>query len=366
MRLGVIGARGLVGEEFLKLLAPFQAIQKPTFISTKAQGQGRLIFRNRSWRVFGFKEILAKKIPFDLIVSLAETDWALKHLNRFAEQTSCIIDESAAFRNEPNVPLLVPEINGRLLAQKNLLIASPNCTTVNLVLALAPIHGISRLRRVIMASYQSASGAGREALLHFVDEARRTTWLNGRKTQNRAAAGAHPGFGRILAGNVIAQIGAFDAQGWTQEEKKVALETKKILNCPDLTVSAICVRVPVLRAHCLAVWVETEKPVAIETLKKRYRHFPGTQWQKEPPTPLTASGKEPVFVGRLRRDPAFNCGLSFWVCGDNLLKGAALNVFQIMQLVLKNFYSVGARCGRARGARPGHRGRAGAARPGGS
>ncbi|MBI2070713.1 MAG: aspartate-semialdehyde dehydrogenase [Elusimicrobia bacterium] len=325
-RLGIIGPRGLVGEELLALLAKKRWATDLTLISTDPKGTGRVRFRNGSLPVRGFSDFLNnKRREFDCLISLAETDWSRGHLKKFFGTSAVIIDESAAFRLNPDVPLIVPEINGNnIKGNPPKLIASPNCTTVVLVMALAPLAKYG-LRRVVAASYQAASGAGRRARDGFLQEAK--TMGNGRiKTSGF--------FPRPLAGNVIPQIGSFTESGFTEEEDKVIAETRKILGLADLPLSATCVRVPVLRGHSLAVWAELEKPLPQGALTDCYNGFPGVAVSGSYPTPVETAGQLGVAVGRLRRDPVWPNGLSLWCSGDNLLKGAAENVLGIADLFL--------------------------------
>ncbi|MBI4667569.1 MAG: aspartate-semialdehyde dehydrogenase [Elusimicrobia bacterium] len=256
----------------------------------------------------------------------AETGWSRNNLKKFFGKSSLIIDESAAFRLNHDVPLVVAEINGSLVKENPpKLIASPNCTTAVLVMALAPLLKHSPIKRAVAASYQAASGAGRTARDGFLKEI---------ETMAKGKTRACGEFPYALAGNIFPQIGRFLESGFTEEEEKVMAETKKILEAPDLAVSATCVRVPVLRGHCLAVWVELEKPLPSGNLAGLYQNFPGITLKEPGAAPLEIAGQGGVSIGRLRRDPLWPNGLSLWVAGDNLLKGAAQNVLQIADLLM--------------------------------
>lgn len=203
--------------------------------------------------------------------------------------------------------------------------ASPNCTTVVLAMAVAPLAKFSPLVRIIAASYQAASGAGRAGIEALNQENRSLT--NGKPKKSGV-------FPRPLAGNLFPQIGAFGEDGFSEEESKVIQETRKILNRLDLPISATCVRVPVVRGHSLAVWVELERSAVNIDLPSYYKEFPGVILSSSYPTPLDMAGKTGVAVGRLKPDPALKHGVSLWACGDNLIKGAAENVVEIAELLM--------------------------------
>jgi len=242
-----------------------------------------------------------------------------------------VVDNSSAFRYEPWVPLVVPEINREALFQHRGIIANPNCTTAILAMALWPLHRAFGARRVIVATYQAASGAGAGGMEELSAETHRA--LHGEAP--RARVFPHP-----LPFNVIPHIDAFQENGYTREEMKVVWETHKIFGDHSIRISATAVRVPTLRAHAEAVSVEFERPVTPEAAKEVLRKAPGVEVVDEPranryPMPLTASGKWDVEVGRIRKSLAFENGLDLFVVGDQLLKGAALNAVQIAEEWLK-------------------------------
>lgn len=325
-KIGILGPRGLVGEELLKFLTKKRWSENLTLISTQAKASGKIPFQGRQLALVGFSNILAKQEPFDLLISLAETDWSKQNLKKFFGMGRWIIDESSAFRLSPDVPLIIPEINGSLLNENPpKLMASPNCTTVVLAMAVAPLAKFSPLVRIIAASYQAASGAGRAGIEALNQENRSLT--NGKPKKSGV-------FPRPLAGNLFPQIGAFGEDGFSEEESKVIQETRKILNRLDLPISATCVRVPVVRGHSLAVWVELERSAVNIDLPSYYKEFPGVILSSSYPTPLDMAGKTGVAVGRLKPDPALKHGVSLWACGDNLIKGAAENVVEIAELLM--------------------------------
>lgn len=240
-----------------------------------------------------------------------------------------VIDNGADFRMDPSVPLVVPEVNREDLKTHRGLIANPNCSTIQMVVALAPIHRVVRLTRIVVASYQAASGAGRQA----ADEL---------KAQTAAASQGKPlpapqALPQRIAFNVIPQIGPFEELGYTSEEWKLIKETPKILHDDSIAITATTVRVPVVNAHSEAVYVETERPIAVEDLKAIWRKSPGIALVEEPqyPTPIQADGRDEVFVGRVRPDPTVKHAFSCWVVSDNLRKGAALNAVQIAEALVQ-------------------------------
>ncbi|MBI4368684.1 MAG: aspartate-semialdehyde dehydrogenase [Elusimicrobia bacterium] len=323
--IGIIGPRGLIGQEFLSILERRRFSGDAVLVSTQPKGRGRVKFRGASRRVLGWEEFLSNPQPLDVLVCLAETPWSKRHLDKFFGCSGAIIDESNAFRMNPDVPLVIPEINGALIEKPPKLIASPNCTTVIAAMALAPILKQWSPRRLVIASYQAASGAGREALERFEKESK--DFAAGKTIYSAK-------FSAVLAGNVIPQIGVLGGEGFTEEEGKVIAETRKIFDTADLPISATCVRVPVRRGHSVALWLELERPINEGLLPELYTQFEGVSLTPTYPMPAYCAGKEGVFVGRLRRDPVWPNGVSLWACGDNLIKGGAQNVWQIVDKVL--------------------------------
>ena len=240
-----------------------------------------------------------------------------------------VIDNGADFRMDPTVPLVVPEVNADDLKTHRGLIANPNCSTIQMVVALAPVHRAATLRRVIVSSYQAASGAGREAAEEL-------------KAQSAAVAQGRPippakALPQQIAFNVIPQIGPFAELGYTSEEWKMVNETRKILHADGLAVTATTVRVPVVNAHSEAVYFETERPMTVDQLTALWRQAPGVRVVDPPcyPMPLEADGRDEVFIGRIRPDPTIPNAFSCWVVSDNLRKGAALNAVQIAEALIR-------------------------------
>ena len=244
-----------------------------------------------------------------------------------------MIDNSSAFRMDADVPLVVPEVNGAdALCRPRNIIGNPNCTTIQMVVALKPIHDLSPIRRVHVATYQAASGAGAQAMQELINQYKELQ--DGKEPTIEK-------FAYQLAFNLIPHVDVFTDNGYTKEEMKMYNETRKIMHDDDIKVSATCVRVPVLRAHSEAIWVETEKPLSTDEVMAAFEKAPGlvvkdVPAEKQYPMPLDITGKDPVYVGRLRKDLSDPCGLSFWVVGDQIKKGAALNAGQIAQWLLAN------------------------------
>lgn len=242
-----------------------------------------------------------------------------------------MIDNSSAFRMDEDVPLVVPEVNGddAFDTPRNI-IANPNCTTIQMVVALKPLNDISPIKRVHVATYQAASGAGAAAMDELVEQ------------YAQIVRGEQPTvekFAYQLAYNVIPQVDVFTDNGYTKEEMKMYNETKKIMHAPALDVSATCVRVPVMRAHSESIWIETERPISLDEARKALSEAEGVVLFDEPenkkyPMPLDIANEDPVYVGRLRKDLTCENGLSFWVVGDQIKKGAALNAVQIAQYMI--------------------------------
>ena len=242
-----------------------------------------------------------------------------------------MIDNSSAFRMDADVPLVVPEVNGAdaFNAPRNI-ISNPNCTTIQMVVALKPINDISPIRRVHVATYQAASGAGATGMTELEEQTRQI--VNGEEPTVKK-------FVSQLAFNLIPHIDVFTENGYTKEEMKMHNETKKIMHAPGLEVSATCVRVPVMRAHSEAIWVETERPVSVAEAREAFANAEGVVLLDRPealgyPQPLDIAGSDPVYVGRIRADLANPNGLSFWTVADQIRKGAALNAVQIAEYIV--------------------------------
>lgn len=266
----------------------------------------------------------------DIAFVSAGGDVSREYAGTITKHGAIMIDNSSAFRMDANVPLVVPEVNPEdAFTRPRGIIANPNCTTILMVVALKAIEQLSHIRRVHVATYQAASGAGAAAMDELHEQYR------------QLLAGETPTvekFAYQLAYNLIPQIDVFTDNGYTKEEMKMFNETRKIMHT-DISVSATCVRVPALRAHSESIWIETERPVSVEEAREAFAHAEGLVLQdnpaaKEYPMPLFLSGKDPVYVGRIRKDLANENGLAFWLVGDQIKKGAALNAVQIAEVLL--------------------------------
>lgn len=331
MNIAIVGASGAVGQEFLRVLdeQDFPIDNMRLFGSKRSAG---------STRVFRGKEYVIEELTHDSDFSgidIAFTSAGASTSKEFAEvitrHGTLMIDNSSAFRMDEDVPLVVPEVNGEdALCRPRNIIGNPNCTTIQMVVALKPIDGLSHIRRVRVATYQAASGAGAAAM----EELKMQT--------AQLCRGEKPTVEKFkyqLAFNVIPHVDVFTDNDYTKEEMKMFNETRKIMHS-DIRVSATCVRVPVMRAHSEAVWVETEEPLSIGQVREAFMQAPGLivaeerDGEKFYPMPLDIADKDPVYVGRIRKDLCDDCGLSFWVVGDQIKKGAALNAVQIAQWLL--------------------------------
>lgn len=332
MNVAIVGASGAVGQEFIRVLEEqnFPVDTLKLFGSKRSAGR-KYSFRGKEYTVIELTENPDDFKDIDIAFTSAGAGVSKKFAPVITAHGALMIDNSSAFRMDSDVPLVVPEVNGddAFNAPRNI-IANPNCTTIQMVVALKPINDLSPISRVHVATYQAASGAGAAAMDELINQ------------YAELQAGKEPTvskFAHQLAYNVIPHIDVFLDNGYTKEEMKMFNETKKIMHAPDLQVSAMCVRVPVMRAHSEAVWVETQRHVSVDEARKAFAEAEGVVVIDEPaenkyPMPLDIAGKDPVFVGRIRRDLSNDNGLSFWVVGDQIKKGAALNAVQIAQYIL--------------------------------
>lgn len=333
MNVAIVGASGAVGQELLRVLDEqnFPVDNLRLFGSERSAGR-KYEFRGKEVTV----ELLDENSDFsgvDIAFTSAGAGTSKKFADVITRHGAVMIDNSSAFRMDSDVPLVVPEVNGAdALDRPRGIIGNPNCTTIQMVVALKPIHDLSPIRRVHVATYQAASGAGAAAMQELI------------KQYEELAEGKKPTiekFAYQLAFNLIPHVDVFTDNGYTKEEMKMYNETRKIMHDHEIMVSATCVRVPVLRAHSEAIWVETERALSLEEVRDAFEKAPGlvvrdNPEEKEYPMPLDITGKDPVYVGRLRKDLSDPRGLSFWVVGDQIKKGAALNAVQIAQWLLAN------------------------------
>ena len=333
MNIAIVGASGAVGQEFIRVLEDqnFPVDNLVLFGSKRSAGR-TYKFRGRDYVVQelrhgdDFKDI-------DIAFTSAGAGVSKEYAETITRHGALMIDNSSAFRMDDDVPLVVPEVNGEdaFNTPRNI-IANPNCTTIQMVVALKPINDLSPISRVHVATYQAASGAGAAAMDELVNQ------------YAQLGRGEEPTvekFAYQLAYNVLPHVDVFLENGYTKEEMKMYNETKKIMHAPNLDVSATCVRVPVMRAHSEAVWVETERPLELSEVRSAFEAAEGlvvvdAPAEKKYPMPLDVAGQDPVFVGRQRKDLTNENGLSFWIVGDQIKKGAALNAVQIAQYIIKH------------------------------
>lgn len=333
MNVAIVGASGAVGQELLKVLDEqnFPVDNLRLFGSPRSAGS-EYEFRGKRVVV----ELLSKDSDFsgiDIAFTSAGAGTSKEYADVITRHGAVMIDNSSAFRMDADVPLVVPEVNGEdALDRPRNIIGNPNCTTIQMVVALKPIHDLSPIRRVHVATYQAASGAGAAAMQELINQYKELADGNAPTIEK---------FAYQLAFNLIPHVDVFTENGYTKEEMKMYNETRKIMHSDDIKVSATCVRVPVLRAHSEAIWLETESPLSTEEVLAAFEKAPGlivkdNPAEKEYPMPLDITGKDPVYVGRLRKDLCDPNGLSFWVVGDQIKKGAALNAVQIALWLLEH------------------------------
>jgi len=331
-RLAVIGATGNVGREMIQSLAErqFPADDVVALASNRSIGQEVSYGEDHILKVldadtFNFRGT-------DIVLCASDAQIAAVMAPRAAKAGAVVIDNSSQFRMEPDVPLVVPEVNPKALAgyAKRNLVASPDCTTVQMVMALKPLHDIAKVKRVVVSTYQSVSGAGREAMDELFTQTR-GIFVNDAIKKER--------FTKQIAFNVIPHIDAFMPDGSTREEWKLAAEARKILD-GDIAVTATCVRVPVFIGYAAALTIEFERAIDVEDARAALKRFPGMtvidrRLDEGYVTPVEVAGEDQVYVSRIRRDPTVKHGLSLWVVADNLRKGAALNAVQIAEMLVK-------------------------------
>lgn len=332
MVIAIVGASGAVGQELLAVLEQrqFPVSELKLFGSERSAGT-KYTFCGKEYTV----QLLQHNDAFkgvDIAFVSAGAGVSRAYAEDITRFGTIMIDNSSAFRMEEDVPLVVPEVNASdALNRPRNIIANPNCTTIQMVVALQAIENLTHIRRVHVATYQAASGAGAQAMKELENQYRQV--LNGEEvTVNK--------FAYQLAYNVIPHIDVFTDNGYTKEEMKMFNETRKIMHS-DVKVSATCVRVPSLRAHSESIWIETEHPVSVEQAREAFTHAQGCVLMDEPenkvyPMPLFLSGKDEVFIGRIRKDLTDECGLSFWCVSDQIRKGAALNAVQIAEWLLNH------------------------------
>jgi aspartate-semialdehyde dehydrogenase len=332
--VAVAGATGAVGEVMLQVLEErkFPVRRLKPLASERSVGKV-LTFRGEEFKVEQLTTTSFEGV--DIALFSAGASRSKEFAPAAWKSGAVVVDNSSAFRMEPDIPLVVPEINPHAIAQyvNRGIIANPNCTTIVALMALAPLHRYSRIRRVVASSYQAVSGAGAKALEELKQQVR--AWAAGEPLPVEV-------FPYQIAFNLLPHIDAFQENGYTKEELKLVNETRKILEDDGILVSPTTVRVPVFTAHSVSVHVETERKISAAKARELFAAFPGLQVQDDPanrkyPMPLFAAGQDDCFVGRIREDLAVPNGLNFWVVGDQLRKGAALNAVQIAEVLIERY-----------------------------
>lgn len=325
MKICVVGATGLVGGEMVRVLEEFNLGQDEFYPVASARSVGLPVrFQGKDHPVIGMQEAVEKKAQIAIFSAGASVSrqWA----PLFAAAGTTVIDNSSAWRKDSEIPLIVPEINAGILTSSDKIIANPNCSTIQMVLVLAPLHRKYRIRRVVVSTYQSVTGSGAKGLLQLENE--------------RKGLETPLFFPHHIDLNLIPEAGTFNGGDYTTEEIKLGFETCKIIGDDSIKVTATCVRVPVYGGHSEAVNIEFEKPFMIEEIKDLLSKERGIIVQDDParsvyPMPLNSRGKDEVFVGRIRRDDTISNGLNLWIVSDNLRKGAATNAVQIAKYLIE-------------------------------
>lgn len=330
MRAAIVGATGLVGQKMREILEERDFPLSDLLLLATERSEGLAVpFHGQQLEVQPLSEERLEDIDFALFAVQADVSRAMAPAA--VERGAVVIDNSSAFRLVPQIPLVVPEVNPRDLPPNPTIIANPNCSTIQLVVAVHPLHQAARIRRMIVDTYQSVSGTGRAGWEELRDQSLATL----RGEQVKVLAYPHP-----MAFNLFPHIGEFDQDGRSKEEVKIVEETRKILHEDRLQIAVTTVRVPVFTGHAEAVHLEFESELSPAEARDILRRAPGVTVVDDPPqslypTPLQAAGGDEVFIGRIRVDPSVKHGLSLWVVADNLRKGAALNAVQIAEMVME-------------------------------
>ena len=335
--VAILGATGAVGQEFLNLIEernfPFAELK---LLASKRSAGKKIQFMGKEYTVEEATDASFEGVDIALFAGGA----ASKTFAPAAVKAGAVvIDNSSAFRMDPEVPLVVPEVNPEAIASHKGIIANPNCSTIIMVMALKPLYDVSKIKRIVVSTYQAVSGGGKEAMAELEEQVKAIN--EGREVVANILPGASLAKHYQIAFNLIPQIDVFKENLYTKEEMKMIDETKKIMSDDSLRITATTVRVPVYRSHAESVNVEFEDEVSVEKAREVLAAFPGVTLTDNPdeqvyPMPLETSGKDDVEVGRIRKDYSIDNGLNFWVCGDQIRKGAALNALQIAEYMIEH------------------------------
>ena len=335
--VAILGATGAVGQEFLNLIEernfPFAELK---LLASKRSAGKKIQFMGKEYTVEEATDASFEGVDIALFAGGA----ASKTFAPAAVKAGAVvIDNSSAFRMDPEVPLVVPEVTPEAIASHKGIIANPNCSTIIMVMALKPLYDVSKIKRIVVSTYQAVSGGGKEAMAELEEQVKAIN--EGREVVANILPGASLAKHYQIAFNLIPQIDVFKENLYTKEEMKMIDETKKIMSDDSLRITATTVRVPVYRSHAESVNVEFEDEVSVEKAREVLADFPGVTLTDNPdeqvyPMPLETSGKDDVEVGRIRKDYSIDNGLNFWVCGDQIRKGAALNALQIAEYMIEH------------------------------
>ena len=329
--VAVLGATGAVGREMLKILEERSFPVGKLVPLASARSAGKTVpFRGEEVTIQEAKDEAFEGV--DIVLGAAENDIAQKFAPAIVKAGAVFVDNSSAFRLDPNVPLIVPEINPEDVKNHHGIISNPNCSTIITVTAVNALNALSPIRTMTASTYQAVSGAGAGGPIELMNEV---------EALSRGESYEPKVFSHQIAFNLIPQIGSEQFEGYTSEEMKMQNEGRKIMHLPDLKVSCTCVRVPVVRSHSISVSLHFDRPISVREAREAISKAPGCRLvdnlaKKEYPMPLDTSDQDIVFVGRIRPDLTDDCGLCLWCCGDQIRKGAATNAVQIAELVIKN------------------------------
>ena len=333
MNIAIVGATGNVGRKILEVLEKKELSFDNVYLVASSQSAGKKIsFKGKEHEIFDLESFDFSKVKITFFAAGGKIS------EKFAEKAaknSLVIDNSSYYRMDPNVPLVVPQVNSEALKNiKKNIIANPNCSTAQLVIALKPLHDLFIIKRVVVSTYQSVSGGGKAPMDELIDQTKLV--LDGKKVNSK-------NFTKQIAFNAIPHIDVFSDDGYTKEEIKMTNETKKILD-DKIDLTATCVRLPISVSHSEAVNIQFEKPFSVEKIREALDSFDGCKVIDERvdggySTPIEAAGKDETFISRIREDKTIENGLNLWVVSDNLLRGAALNAVEIAETLIKNnFY----------------------------
>ncbi len=332
MKVGIIGATGAVGREMIKILGERSFPIDELRLLASSRSAGKVV--DTPWGSITIQETTEDSFEgLDVVLGAADNDTAKRFAPSIKAAGAVFVDNSSAFRMDPDVPLVVPEINPEDVEWNKGIISNPNCSTIITLMAVNPINKLSKITSMVASTYQATSGAGAAGPLEMYEQSQQI--LDGRNDEIEPKVFQHQ-----IAYNLIPQIGGFDEVGYSSEEMKLQNEGRKIMHLPELKVSCTCVRVPVERSHAISAVVVTEDKLDLNDVRKAISEAPGAKLYDDPdnsvyPMPLVTSDQDIVYVGRIRRDLVNDKGINLWCCGDQVRKGAATNAVQIAELLIK-------------------------------